>query len=72
MTNGDWARYDSKNGQKSNHIPYYYEMLTFICDINLVFQRIIRNFAAQIINTYLQNGKQDLQAYDGDVGAPIR
>ena len=29
--------YDSENGQKSNHKPYYYEMLTFICDINLVF-----------------------------------
>ena len=45
--------YDSENGQKYNLIPYYYEMLTFICDINLVFMWIIINFAAQIINTYL-------------------
>ena len=63
---------DDKSGQKYNHIPYYYKTLTIICDINLVFQQIIRNFAAQIINTYFKNGKQDLQAYDGDVGAPIR
>ena len=62
---------DDKSGQKYNHIPYYYEMLTFICDINLVFQWNIINFAAQIINTYFKNGKQDFQAYDGDVGAAL-
>ena len=63
---------DDESGQKYNHIPYYYETLTFICDINLVFCPNNITFARKFNKYVFKNGKQDLQAYDGDVGAPIR
>ena len=49
-----------------------YKMLTFICDINLVFCPNNITFARKFNKYVFKNGKQDLQAYDGDVGAPIR
>jgi len=39
--------------------------------INLVFCPNIITFARKFQNTYFKNGKQELQAHDGDVGAAL-